>query len=69
MDEFSVVDVDFQAEAPDQTTDQRGIKRPLSEVQRKAKIERDRARRQEHRVQSYRNICIYIYTLSNFHFL
>ncbi|XVF51262.1 hypothetical protein PTKIN_Ptkin04bG0170600 [Pterospermum kingtungense] len=54
MEEFSVFEVDFQADAPDPNSDQRGIKRPLSEAQRKAKIERDRSRRQEHRVEFHR---------------
>ncbi|XVE58118.1 hypothetical protein DITRI_Ditri04bG0144300 [Diplodiscus trichospermus] len=54
MEEYSAFDVDFQADAPDHTPDQRGIKRPLSEAQRKAKIERDRQRRQEHRVEFQR---------------
>ncbi|KAK6263310.1 hypothetical protein QUC31_009126 [Theobroma cacao] len=41
----------FQADDSERTPEHRGCKRPLTEPQRKAKNERDRKRRQEHRVE------------------
>ncbi|XP_017972691.1 PREDICTED: uncharacterized protein LOC18606756 [Theobroma cacao] len=50
MEDFSAFAA-FQADDSERTPDQRGSKRPLTEAQRIAKNERDRERRQEHKVE------------------